>query len=220
MAILATWKRQHWALKLLIILIVGMVLAGIGLLTGVEGSSNSPGIPAAAAATANDPAVDFDNGNVVVTEENIIDPSIILAGAENTGLLPAIFRTSAGCHGRVWRRLYIKQPITGFTYGWRQTAVNQWCWNTAGTMTTAGTASGNDGAYSNFSCCWSDVDYGRAWWNVSHTEAKVWNRGTLKVCGRVVPGTRVLYPQVFYHAPDARRPYAHWNYGDPTKVYR
>jgi hypothetical protein len=239
MSLWTRYKEQSFCAKVVLIILLALALASLGLMTGVQGSSNSPGVPAASAAATPGPCASCPNNPVdlshqyddltkaVVSEENVADAaSIILAPVAPVAgtsaaveAAPSLTKLTPKCHGRIYRRLYIKQPITGFTYGWRQTAI-AWCYGSNGVITSTGSYTGNDGAYSNFAWCFQDVDFGKAWWNVSHTEVKVWNRGTLKVCARVVPGTRVLYPQIFAHGGTAARPYPFWNYGDRTKVYR
>jgi hypothetical protein len=232
------YREMSFISKIVLFVVVIILLAGIGLLTGVSSSTNSPGVPAASAATQPgpcpgcpsnpvDPCVadpDWCLSQSVVVDENIVDAASIvldtsiLSPADVTAAASATSGLVAKCHGKVWRRRSIKQPITGFTYGWRQTAIS-WCYGSNGVITsTIGT--GNDGAYSGGLWCYKDVSYGKAWWTVSHSEVKVWNTGVLYTCAKALPFTRTLNPMIFAHAGTKRRPYPYWNYGDPTKVYR
>lgn len=200
----ATWKRlrqQHWLVQVLILLVLAWILFNLPLI--------APSIVDNAGA-ATDPDVALTNATIV--DENIIDPSILIAPAPSTLVLATI---PAGCHGRVWRRQSIVITGTSIAVGWRQTAIDRWCGNTHGQIYDWGTATGYDGQWASSPYCWYDTGHGKAWWTVSKSEAKVWNTGTLKVCGKVSLG-KTITPKIFFHAATSTRRYLYWNYGTST----
>lgn len=197
-----TYKNSHWVWKVLVALFLLWVLLNLPLI--------APSIVSKAGA-ATDPQVTLDNTTIV--DENIIDPSILIAPAPSTGLLSAL--VPAGCHGRVWRRQSIVILGTSIAVGWRQTAIDRWCGNSSGRIYDWGTATGYDGQWAASPYCWYDTSHGKAWWTVSESEAKVWNTGTLKVCGKVSLG-KTITPKIYFHAATSTRRYLYWNYGGTT----
>lgn len=130
---------------------------------------------------------------------------------------PATRSYQAGCHNRIWRTLTVRLHWTHTVVAWRRTAVDQWCWNSRGRITDLGLATGDDGKWAAWPYCWDTETSGKVWNTASRSEAKVWNQGTLKVCGKFSPGL-TINPRIYFHAPDRVRRYAHWNFGG-TAVY-
>jgi hypothetical protein len=150
-----------------------------------------------------------------------LDSAVLVETTAMTSTAPAsLFQPLAlaptACHGRVWRRQSVKIKLTGIVVAWRQTAIDRWCGRT-GVIYDWGTATGDDGKWAASPYCWYDNTSGKTWWTVSKSEAKVWNQGTLKVCGRVSLG-KTINPRIYFHAPSTTRPYPYWNYGG-TAIY-
>jgi hypothetical protein len=187
-------KRQHWLVKVLLLVVLLWVILQLPLLF-----SN---IESAGAAT--DPQTQLDNTKVVETSGlSLALPDLVITA----GSIPS------GCHGRVWRRQSVVVIGTSVAVGWRQTAIDRWCGNTSGVIYDWGAARGDDGKWAASPYCWYDSTFGKVWWTVSRSEAKVWNQGTLKVCGKVSLG-KTVNPRIYFHAATTTRPYLYWNYGD------
>jgi hypothetical protein len=183
------YKRQHWIVKVLFWLVVAWLVANIVL------------------ATASADVYDDNLNNSVVTEQT--DATMLVQAAPETFFHASI---PAGCHGRVWRKSTVYIRGTGIVIAWRRTAIDRWCNNTKGQIYDWGVATGDDGKWSVAPYCWYDVTFGKHWWTVSKSEAKVWNQGTLKVCGRLSL-QRTVNPRIYFHSATNYRPYRYWNFG-------
>lgn len=187
------WNTLAWYWKLAILIVGLWLLANVVL------------------ATAKADVYDDQLANASV-EETTDTSNLILAPAISSILSGSI---PAGCHGRVYRTKRIYLRLTNFTIGWRRTAIDRWCNNSRGQIYDWGYATGDDGKYAIAPYCWYDTTYGKVWWTVSKSEAKVWNQGTLKVCGRISLGITVN-PRIYFHSATLSRPYRYWNYGGTT----
>lgn len=187
------YKGMHWLLKVLVVLFMAWLFANFVLVT----------------AKADTYQTNLDNASVVEETDSTM---LLLAGA------PQLFGSiPAGCHGRVWRKSSIVIRYTHIVIGWRRTAIDRWCNDTRGQIYDWGYATGDDGKYAVAPYCWYDSTFGKVWWTASRTEAKVWNQGTLKVCGRISLG-RTVNPRIYFHAATNYRHYRYWNYGG-TAIY-
>lgn len=197
------WPRKRWQQIVLVLAILYAIFALAPLLSSVDST---------AGAATNDDALAAQLSSAVVLESTQLDPSILTTQPAQT--LAAI---PSGCHGRVWRQLTIKVPVTGVTLGWRRTAIDRWCGNTKGVIYDWGAATGDDGKYAFPGYCWSNQTNAKVWNTVSRSEGLVYNQGTMTVCGRISTA-KTLKPQVFFHAATSTRPYLYWNYGTGTPI--
>lgn len=190
---IARYNRQHWLVKIILWAVAFVLAANIVLVTASEAD-----------------VYDTNLQNSVSVEST--DTTMLVTALPETMLLSSI---PAGCHGRVWRKNTIYIKGTSVVIAWRRTAIDRWCNNTAGVINDWGAATGDDGKYSVAPYCWYDTTYGKNWWTPSRSEAKVWNQGTLKVCGRISLG-KTINPRIYFHAATQTRPYRYWNYGGTT----
>lgn len=188
----ARFKRQHWIVKVLLVFLLVYVFLNLVLLGSNVSSAG---------------AAEYDLGTAKVVETSglsLFDPTL-----EQTS-----YTIYTGCHARVWRRQSIVPYGTSIVVAWRQTAIDRWCWRgSTGVIYDWGYATGDDGKWAASPYCWYDATYGKVWWTVSRTQAKVWNQGTLKVCGRVSLG-KTINPRIYFHGATTTRPYGYYDFGD------
>jgi len=192
MSISERWNNLRWFWKVAIVFVSLWVLANVVL------------------ATADADVYDTNLTNSVTLEST--DATLLLQAPPEQLLTATI---PSGCHGRVWRKSTVYIRGTSIVIAWRRTAIDRWCNNNRGQIYDWGNATGDDGKYSIAPYCWYDATFGKAWWTVSKSEAKVWNQGTLKVCGRLSL-SKTVNPKIYFHAATTKRPYRYWNYGGTT----
>jgi hypothetical protein len=190
------FMRQHWLVKIILIVVALWVLANLVLLSS---------------ASADTYQTNLDNATVVESTD-----STMLLTAPPASLLQGSI--PAGCHGLVWRKSSIVIRYTHIVIGWRRTMIDRWCNSTRGQIYDWGAATGDYGKWATSPYCWYDATYGKVWWTVSKSEAKVWNQGTLKVCGRISLG-KTVNPRIYFHSATATRRYRYWNYGNLLHIY-
>lgn len=197
--ILRYWP-QKWYWRVLLIVAFVYVLMNLLLLTA--------GTDSAGAATPEQLQSNLDTA--IVVNSNVVDPSILSTPPSALAAIPAKCNRFP-----VWRMQSLQTRIGHVTMAWRRTRIDKWCNNTRGVITNWGAANGDDGKWTGPGYCWYDVTFGKVWNTVSQTEGKVWNQGTLKVCGRLSLGHSVN-PRIFFHGATTSRRYAYWNYGGTT----
>jgi hypothetical protein len=91
----------------------------------------------------------------------------------------------------------IVDPVAGFTYGWRRSSFDNFCWDGSGHITGVGNPDTPDYAIAGY--CWKDVDKG-AGYSAPRDYYRVYNAGNLGVnvwlaCG--ISGTQHVDPEAW-----------------------
>jgi hypothetical protein len=110
-----------------------------------------------------------------------------------------------GCHQRtVWRKSSIRIRLVHLEIGWRRTSIDGWCWNRK-RITWTGSSDGDDGKGAIFPYCWDNATSKQEWVTL-FWQKRVYNQGTLRVCGKLSPQITVK-PRIYFKRGD------YWNYG-------
>lgn len=106
---------------------------------------------------------------------------------------------AVGCENKIWRTKYIhiKSNLLHWTFNvaWRRTAIDSWCWDRK-RIRNWGMNSGDDGKDAIFPYCWYNETHGKEWVS-NFWQQKVYNQGSLKVCGKASP-QKTVKPQLYY----------------------